>query len=542
MKFLSLVLLTLLLIIGCGGGGSDDDPIEIITDDPADPTNDPDNTTGPTIEGFDFSLRAGDFWEFGWDGTVSRFAQGSGGSTSRQSGQFRVTLGAARNIDGIPMHEILISGNPMWGDSQDFTPRWLHVGIADNKIYGSINGTSLEVVFDATTGAWSGGGFFSEFPDDTLIIASQGSISNDYINDSQAIRVGRSSSQSQCETILGITLCGDESFNRTEWEYFKPGLGLLGYRYFHSWSFSGGGFSSGGSDTYDVGLTATSLRGDSLDYSLEVESNNAVVDAMPLSLPANVRGDALSEGEDHYGGSTAIILNSVDEIEANDSDNTAQDVLLPVLIRGTIAATDNGTLTTSNPPGYNSYQTSIEDWYHWQNDPRTLRLLLEYDPASEADLDLMMGGLSFFDAYSVKDNNAENDYTEVINIGSFDQTSGEYRVVVDAYLTPNGPVDYTLRIDTYTTALDGTSRFANEVTIADWFQFQIANASSINIEVTGGPSVVIMDASGNTPIAFGIPQAAGGNASITGQLLEAGQYLVGVSNEGVEYGLSVTSQ
>ncbi len=535
MRTLLAILFITMFSVSCGGGGSSENDNQ--TDTTPNNNNTTNDTNTPTFDGFDFNFSEGDFWEFGWNGTVTRWAQGSGSSTSEQGSSFRITLGAASAIDSIMMYGINLSGNPMWGDSQDFTPRWTHIGIDGNKIYGSTNGTTVEVVFDSESGVWSGGGFFSEFPSDTLIVATQGTITNDYITDSNAIRVGRSSSQDQCEVILGITICGDESFNRTEWEYFKSGLGPLGYQFYHSWSFSGGSFSSGGSDDYDMGLTASSLRGDSVDYTLEIEPNNTVATAMPLSLPASIHGDSLSEGDEFYGGSTGVILNSIDEVEPNNSDGGAQNLTIPVLIRGTIDDGDSGTLTTSSPPGFTSYQTSMEDWFNWANDPQTLRFFLEYDAASGADLDLMVGGLNFFDAYSVKDNVGSNDYTEEIILNSGSQTSGTYRVVIDAYQTTSGPVDYTLRVDTY----DG-SGFANEADIVDWFQIDLATDQDLSIEVTGGPSVVLMDSTGSMLIEIGLPLTTGGNASIQNEPLSAGQYLIGVSDEAVEYSLSVTSQ
>ena len=534
-----------MISVSCGGGGST--PADnSTTDTPTDNTTNNDNTTPtptpPSIAGFDFSLTEGDFWEFGWDGTVSRFAQGSGGSTSKEGGTFRLTLGSSSNIGGVSLNQILLSGNPIWGDTQDFTPRWTHIGVDSHKIYGSTDGAGVEVIFDAETGAWTGGGFFSEWPTDTLIVASAGSINNDYITDTDAIMVGRSSSQSQCETIAGIVICGDQSFTSIDREYFKAGVGLLGYRFFKSFSFSGGGFSSGGSDEYNVGLVASSLRGDVVDYVLEIEPNNSVANAMPLTLPAKIRGNALSEGDTFYGGSTTLILNNTTEVEPNDSDAGAQVLTLPVRISGTIRDIDSGTLTSSSPPGFTPYQTSIEDWFHWQNDPQQLRFLLEYDASSGADLDMMVGGLNFFDTYSTDNNPATGVYKEEAILNSTSQTSGTYRVVVDAFSTPNGPVDYTLRVDTYTTTASGISRLENEVSVTDWFRVNLVSSQSLSINVTGGPIVVLTDATGTTPIEFGIPQAAGGSTSIQTTPLAAGEYRIGVSNEGVAYTLEVNAQ
>lgn len=542
-RFFMIFALVMVSVSCGGGGGSSTDTSSNNNNNTTTPSPTPTPTPSlPSIDGFDFALKEGDFWEFGWDGTVSRFAQGSGGSTSSESGSFRLTLGAPSNIGGVTLYQILVSGNPKWGDTRDFMPRWSHIGIDSHKIYGSTDGATLEVVFDAETGAWSGGGFFSEWPSDTLIVASQGSIDNAYITDPSAIMVGRSSNQSQCETIAGIVICGDQSFTSIDREYFKAGVGLLGYRFFNSFSFSGGGFSSGGSDEYDVGLVASSLRGDVVDYILEKEPNNSVANAMPLSLPVTLRGDALSEGDTFYGGLTDIVLNTIDEVEPNDSDAGAQTVTLPVMIRGTVSASDSGTLTSVSPPGFNTYQASIEDWFHWQNDPQQLRFFLEYDASSGADLDIMVGGLNFFDSFGVSDNVATGNYQEEVFLNSGSQTSATYRVVVDAFNTPNGPVDYTLRVDTFTTTLSGTSRLANDASVADWFRVSLPSSQSLSINVTGGPIVVLTDATGATPVDVGVPMTVGGNVSIQTAPLAAGDYLIGVSDEGVAYTLEVSAQ
>lgn len=529
-RFITIIMLVV-ISVSCGGGGSSDSA----DDSNPDSTTNPDTTSGdgstPSISGFEFSLEEGVFWEFGWDTTVSSFAQGSGGSTSSSSGKFRLTLGPAMNVGGVSLYEILYSGNPA-GWPESFTiPRWKYVGIDGSKVYGSVDGATLEVVFDAETGTWSGGGFFTEWPS-SLIVAEPGSISNDYILDSNILRVGTSSSQSQCETIAGVTICGDESFTHTEYEYFKPGVGPVGYRYLNSFSSSGGGFSSGSSTERNLGLIGSSLAGDNLTHFLEHEPNNLVSNAMPIDLPATIEGQGRLE--DDFGGVTPFVINSINEIEPNDSDPDAQVITLPVLIHGTVSANDLGTQTTSSPPGFTAYQTSIEDWYHWQNNPQELRFLLEYDASSGADLDLMIGGLNFFDTYSVSDNVGSGVYQEEAILNSGSQTSATYRVVVDAFSTPNGSVDYTLRVDTH--AANG---FANDINVADWFQITLNSSQSITISISGGSTVILATSAGDSIIEMGIPSVSGGAASITTSTLTAGDYLIGVSNTSTEYTLQV---
>ena len=275
-----------------------------------------------------------------------------------------------------------------------------------------------------------------------------------------------------------------------------------------------------------------------VDYILENEPNNSVANAMPLTLPVTLHGDALNEGDTLNGGWTAIVLNTVDEVEPNDSDTGAQALTLPVMIRGTVSETDSGTLTSVS----STYQASIEDWFHWQNDPQDLRFFLEYDASSGADLDIMVGGLSFFDSYGITNNIVSGVYQEEIFLNSLNQTSGTYRVVVDAFDTPNGPVDYTLRVDTFTTTVGGSSRLANEAPVADWFRVNLPTSQSLSINVSGGPIVVLTDATSATTLAVGMPATLGGNATIQTAPLAAGNYLIGVSDESVVYNLEVSAQ
>ncbi len=525
------MILLVTISVSCGGGGSPSNPADDSSPDNTTPTdNSSDDVLSPAISGFDFSFKEGDFWEFGWDLRVSSFAQGGGGSSSSSGGKFRLTLGSVSNVGGISLYEIIYSGNPAgWPDS--FTiPRWKYVGIDGSRVYGSDDGATLEVIFDAETGAWSGGGFFTEWPS-SLIVAETGSINNDHIVDDNLLRVGTSSNQSQCETIAGVTICGDESFTHTEYEYFKPGVGPAGYRYYNSFSSSGGGYSSGSTTERNLGLLASSFSGDTLTHVLEHEPNNLVSNAMPVDIPVTIEGQGWLE--DDFGGVTAFVINTIQEIEPNDSDFAAQTITLPVLIHGTASASDSGTLTAVSLFGAN-YQSSLEDWYQWQNDPQELRFYLEYDAASGADLDILITETSSIITGGIKDNNSTGEYFEEAISNAVHQTSGTYGIIVDAFSTPNGPVDYTLRVDTR-----AATGFANDINVADWFQITLNTSQSITIDISGGPTVILANPVGDSIIDKAIPSVSGGAASITTSTLAAGNYLIGVSNSSTEYTLQI---
>lgn len=483
----------------------------------------------PALEGFDFTLETGDFWEFGWDARTSSYSQGSGGQSSERSGVFRVTLGEPVTVEGVEIHTIELTGNGL----DAFVPRWQYLGMDGDRLLGSATGSTVEVIFDADTGYWAGGGFFAPVPEDALVVAEPSRIDNAYLSES-AIAVGRSTSQQQCEVIAGQRLCGDEAFDREEFEFYQAGIGPVGYRYMNAYSSSGGGFSSGSSEEYDVGLVASSLRGDHVDYELEREPNNRSIDAQLLVLPAVVKGDSLSE--ESHGEATEVLMNRSSEIEPNDSSMTAQTIQLPVVLSGRVSTTDEGA-PVSIQTNAGVYTTWIEDWFTWYNVPRNIQLSLEYDPASKGDLDLFLWGNGVM--YSAQDNPATGDYTEHLMVLALDQTEGPYQVAVDAAATPAGPIDYTLRIDTYVTRSDGASRYENALLLVDWFRVTLASAQTLQISVRGGPGAALMDSTGQTVLAATGPAGAAGTVEITSEELSPGDYLIGVSDEGVPYTLDV---
>lgn len=294
-------VIILLTLAACGGGGGGDDDAgdagdagsssgtyssdNTATDESSDGL-DGTEASAPKYAGFDFDFHQGDYWEYRWDDYDYTWAQDGSRSTTRSNGRFRITLGSARDINGVTAYEVQLSG---YADENDsfYQSDYQYIAIKNNVLLGSKDGTSLVTIFDAENGYWTGGGFFKNLPA-SLIVATNGTISNDYIT-SSAIMVGRSDSQSQCEIIAGITFCGDDSSSYDEKEYYAPNVGPLGYYYEYIYSF-GGIYSSGGTRRKNVGLVASSLRGDTVDYVLEAEPNNSMYAAQSIDDPAKVIG------------------------------------------------------------------------------------------------------------------------------------------------------------------------------------------------------------------------------------------------------------
>ena len=119
----------------------------------------------------------------------------------------------------------------------------------------------LAVVFDAKNGTWQGGGFWALYADEVEVSGTASQIDNEFIT-TQAIAVRRSDGQSFCETIAGYTICpNDQAWSFNQSEYFKAGIGPVGFHSYAGYSFSGSGFFDSFSHERHVGLVASSLPG-----------------------------------------------------------------------------------------------------------------------------------------------------------------------------------------------------------------------------------------------------------------------------------------
>jgi len=397
--FLILVFSVAILFASCGGGGGGG------TNSNNPPPPGGETPAAPAFTGFDFTLATGNFWEFRWDYYWNSWAQGSTPTTTRDAGRFWVVLGQPLQIQGTTAYEVQLYGKSRNTDKA-FTPKWKYLAMANNKMLGSTDGSALTTIFDADKGYWAGGGFFMSFPSN-LIQAKNGGISNTYITDSNAIVVERSSSQSECQYYpeIGGSICGDSSYTYNEKEFYKGGLGPLGYRYYNSYSDCGGGFCSGGTWDHNVGLTASSFKGNSLPFTSESEPNDTPSTGAPLTPPAVIIGDCLASDTNYY---------------LYDS--------------------------TLNPAAI-----YVEDWYTMTiittgGAQRTVKLSLDFEASTTADLDLFLFDANATNhiALSGKNNPALNDQNETITATL---SAGIYRIGVDAYATPNGRVKYMLQVE-----------------------------------------------------------------------------------------------
>jgi len=311
------------------------------------------------------------------------------------------------------------------GETRDFAPRWRYLAVSDNRILGS-SGSSLTVLFDGQLGKWAGSGYFTDrFNANELIEARTSSVSqNDAIADwpgvktGPAVAIGRASSQSQCEMIEGLRICPrEETFNSSERELYRGGIGPVAYFFQSSASFSGGNFFSSYQTTENVGLVASSLRGDVaslLDEAtggLESEPNNNLTQAQHLALPADVTGD---------------ILHTDTRAEVRFYDAAAEDWLfleLQDIYRFTVSE-QRSVIVTLNSTGSTSVDLNL--------------LLLAPSEIDNIDTIFVEGGKTEFVDLS-KDNDPVETITATLN-------PGDYYIGIQAFLT-RARTSYTLTIE-----------------------------------------------------------------------------------------------
>jgi len=241
------------LAVGCGGG-------EQSASADASATTAKKNTARPAkFPGFELPLQPGTYWEFAWDSTTMSGGLGGGG-TSTATGRFRIVLGEAAEIEGKTLYAVdveIVGGD----DPETFTPTaWQYIGIDENRILGSLDGTDVRVIFDAQRGKQPGGGFLEEpYDEDKLLEAYvvEGAIESDYIT-GDALVLGASAEVGGCETFPDVgTICSETSESFVRWDYFQPEIGPVGY----FWSSSVAGATGGAGLEINIGLVDHAFEG-----------------------------------------------------------------------------------------------------------------------------------------------------------------------------------------------------------------------------------------------------------------------------------------
>jgi hypothetical protein len=260
MRLTSAILLVLVtgLFTACGGGGGGSDPAPTTPTTPTNPSN-PSNPSNPTPTGIQLSalFQQGSYIEFAVNTETTTFVQPSSTSSSSDFGIFRVMLGAPTTISGATVFPITVSGDADVGGI-NFAPRWTHMGIRNGSLVGSANGSTLQTIYNAETPTAVSAGFFITFGATENVTPSNGTFTAEY-NTLAAVLAGHSSSSGGCETFFTIQICSDSSTSFSETEYYKDGVGPIGYRMDISFSSSGGGVFSSTQIRRRVEIVGTSL-------------------------------------------------------------------------------------------------------------------------------------------------------------------------------------------------------------------------------------------------------------------------------------------
>lgn len=392
-------------------------------------------------------------------------------------------------MDGATFYELVISGNTKAGTSKDFQPRGQYISVADNKILLlDSDGTTVKTLFDAQTGYWPGSGFFDDFPL-VLFTASLSTISNDYINQ-EAYEVAFDTGSSNCEYYPDYgTICGgDYDETLREREYYIANVGPVGYYGYTGISDPDWSFSS----TTNIGLIASSLRGDTVDYDLETEPNDSPDTAQSVTLPSIVEGYVFGDE------GTLVTINEIKEVEPNECPSFAQVLempAVPAVLTGDASENDHGCYFQFNPYG-TVLTVNSQDWYRFTLDSYTnIAFRLDFQ-GPDVDLDLFLfDGSSSLIVYSIKDNPLLNSYYENLERNL---APGTYFIVVDAFATPDGRVDYTL--DSH---IIGDKENTQEV--EDWYTFTVDSQSTITIT---------LDFEGSTDTDFDLYLLNGGSDTV----------------------------
>jgi hypothetical protein len=314
----ALCLAMALLIAGCGGGDGD-----ASTDDgggtgSGDGGGSPPPAADPNAVGAAF--KEGDFLEYYARAHESSIVQGSSGSTREDAVQFRLSLGAPVQANGLALFPITITGRTTLLDSIEVAPRWHYLGSAGGKLYGSVDGRNVEAVY-SPDGALSG--FFVQRDPAQPAALSTRNFTGDYLNAS-AIAAGNSQSSGGCQVIAGYQICSDDSASASAYEYFKDGVGPLGFGLSRSSSSNGGGFYTSFTTTYEVELTGTSLAGAGVAFGTVPHEVAAMNHARQHALATVHDGRIFVFGRKAEGSGTEV---EPSEIEVYDPATQAWNVI-----------------------------------------------------------------------------------------------------------------------------------------------------------------------------------------------------------------------
>lgn len=380
------VLLILLGLLSCGGDNTGNDG-STVSNNP-NPIDDTGSLQPPAYTGFDLPLGEGTYWEFSAQHSTSKWSQGGSNYSGTSEGTFRIVLGKPKVIEG----ETLYAANRVITGGSSGAPklRWSYLGVQDKNLIGSTNGTNIDIVFDAQNGYQNGGGLFASFSG--LTTANVGTLNNPYVDES-AIVLSESYDESSCEYFPGVgNVCGgDRNINTTTREYYKPQVGPLGYYYHNSYSFSGGGFSSGGSEEWKIGLTGYSFVGDGYYINPEVTP----LSSGDVTIYYGLYGSSTTLARDKYNAITPSSHASkvMRYVYNNASSEAVTDTVPSDTYTGKVILTEGDVLLSLS-----TFKDNVELNSFRVVDPVTNATLSTATSIDSSKLNqVALGGIAFFD-------------------------------------------------------------------------------------------------------------------------------------------------
>jgi hypothetical protein len=252
-------------------------------------------------------------------------------------------------------------------------------------------------------------------------------------------------------------------------------------------------------------MVSSSLRGNSVDYDLEIEPNNYIANATKIfwhelivGHRPKMKGDNWEEG--NFGGvRTFSFVEPTAEIEDNDIPDQGQYfTTLPIMVTGGIFQADNSySIDITGVPGLPDYQATFEDWYKLHLfSIKTIQIRLDFPPPNafvKPDIDLFImsiaGNTATIHNFSTLDNPANGNYSEIITATL---NAGTYYIGIDLYELQgsSGAVGYTLHLKEIGQI--------TEVEIIDIYEVDIPGdfTPPARAEITGDSNIVIMDSNG----------------------------------------------
>jgi hypothetical protein len=208
----------------------------------------------------DIHLRVGGFWEYSWE-----YTQITNGTTQpTKSGKTLIGLVDSVQVNFNVIGLVTIFKTSYTGLGDTYPLIWYsfpYIGVKNGVIYVAQKqgtGYGASELFNAQKGTLFKDGFVGYFSDDSKKTFISGSVTNKYWTKT-CVTISEPYYKPMCETIAGVTICGDQSHDYQVKEYYIPHVGFGGF-YRSGYSvFTGGGYTDTFRSTMIVALTATNM-------------------------------------------------------------------------------------------------------------------------------------------------------------------------------------------------------------------------------------------------------------------------------------------